>query len=64
MFLIGFLTGLMVLVVRPGYRIGRRTIKRGSRVSNLIISFGESSNLCILGIIFLGSYLDFIHVRF
>jgi hypothetical protein len=35
----------MVLVVRPGYRIGSRTIKRGSRVSNLIVSFGESSNL-------------------
>ena len=25
-------------------------------MSNLIVSFGESSNLCILGIIFLGSY--------
>jgi hypothetical protein len=33
-------------------------------VSNLILSFRESSNLCILDIIFLGSYLDFIHVRF
>jgi hypothetical protein len=55
MILIGFfLTGLMVLVVRPGYRIGSRTIKRGSRVSNLTLSFRESSNLCILGIIFLG----------
>jgi hypothetical protein len=54
----------MVLIVRPGYRIGSRTIKRGSRVSNLIVSFGESSNLCILGIIFIGSYLSFIHVRF
>jgi hypothetical protein len=43
----------MVLVVRPGYRIGSRTINMGSRVSNLIVSFGESSNLCILGIIFL-----------
>jgi hypothetical protein len=28
----------MVLVVRPGYRIGSRTIKRGSRESNLIVS--------------------------
>jgi hypothetical protein len=65
MILIGFLSyGLMVLVVRPGYWIGSRTIKRGSRVSNLIVSFGESSNLCILGIIFLGSYLNSIHVRF
>jgi hypothetical protein len=65
MILIGFffLTGLMVLFVRPGYRVGSRTIKRVSRVSNLIVSFTESSNLCILGIIFLGSYLDFIHVR-
>jgi hypothetical protein len=59
-----FLTGLMVFVVRPGYMIGSRTIKRGSQVSNLIVSFGESSNLFILGIIFLDSYLYFIHVRF
>jgi hypothetical protein len=57
--------------VAPSYRyiwdvsrIGSRTIKRGSQVSNLIILFGESSNLCILSIIFLGSYLGFIHVRF
>jgi hypothetical protein len=54
----------MVLVVRPDYRIGIHTIKRGSRLSNLIVLFGESSDLCIHGIIFLGSYLDFIHVRF
>ena len=33
-------------------------------MSNLIVSFGESSNLCILGIIFLGSYLCFLHVLF
>jgi hypothetical protein len=39
---------------RPGFRTGSRTIKRGSRVSDLIISFKESSNHCILGIIFLG----------
>ena len=58
-----FLTGLMVLVVRPVYRIDNLTIKRGSRVSNLIVSFRESSNFCILGIIFLGSYLFLIHVR-
>jgi hypothetical protein len=44
----------MVVVLRPGYRIGSRTINRGSRVSNLIVSFRESSNLCILGIIFVG----------
>jgi hypothetical protein len=54
----------MMFVVRPGYRIGSRTIERGSRVGNLIVSFEESSNLCILSIIFLGSYLGFIHVRF
>jgi hypothetical protein len=35
----------MVFVVRPGYRIGSRTIKRGSQVSNLFVSFRESSNL-------------------
>ena len=34
-----------------GFRIDNRTIKRGSRVSNLTVSFKESSNLCILGII-------------
>jgi hypothetical protein len=33
-------------------------------VSNLFVSFGEISNLCILGIIFLGSYLAFIYVSF
>ena len=37
----------MVLVERPGYRIDSRTIKRGSRPSILIVSFMESSNLCI-----------------
>src|SRR3954471_15517188 len=31
-----------------GFRIDSRTIKRGSRMSNLIISFRESSNLYIL----------------
>src|SRR4051812_13199855 len=45
-----------------GFRIDSRTIKRGSRVSNSIISFEESSNLCILGIIVLGCYLDLILV--
>jgi hypothetical protein len=44
---------------RPGFRIGSRTIKRGSQVSNLIVLFGGSSNLCILGIIFLGSFFAF-----
>src|SRR3954464_325635 len=29
-------------------RIDNRTFKRGSRMSNSITSFGESSNLCIL----------------
>ena len=54
----------MVLVGRPGYRIDCRTIKGGSRVSSLIVSFVESSNHCILGIIFIGSYLVFLYVRF
>jgi hypothetical protein len=46
LFLIGFLFyRSYVLVWRPGYRIGSCTIKRGSRVSNLIASFEESSNL-------------------
>jgi hypothetical protein len=50
-FLIGFLFYWShILVGRPGYRIVCRPIKRGSRVSNLIVSFGESSNPCILGI--------------
>jgi hypothetical protein len=33
-------------------------------VSNLIVSFEDSSNLCFLCIIFLGSYLYFIYVMF
>ena len=33
-----YFTGLMVLVGRPGYRIVNRTIRRRSRVSNLIAS--------------------------
>ena len=33
---------------RSDYRIVNRTIKRGSRPSILIVSFMESSNLCIL----------------
>jgi hypothetical protein len=50
----------MVVVGRPSYRIDSRTIKGGSQVSSLIVSFGESSNHCILGIIiFLGSCLAF-----
>src|SRR5664279_4197258 len=51
-------------VGRPGYKIDNITIKRGSRMSNLIVSFVESSNICILSIIFLGSYLTCIYVRF
>ena len=54
----------MVLVGRPDHRIDSCTIKGGSRVSSLIVSFGEISNHCILGIIiFLGSCLDFVFVR-
>ena len=53
----------MMLVERPGYRIDNRTIKRGSRASILIMSSVESSNLCILGIILIGSYLALIVVR-
>ena len=51
----------MVVVGRPSYRIDCRTIKGGSQVSSLIVSFVESSNHCILGIIiFLGSWLVFL----
>ena len=42
----------MVLVGRLGFRIGNRTIQRGSQVS-FSVSIVESSNLCILGIIFI-----------
>ena len=35
-------------VCETGFRIDNRTIKRGSRMSNSVTSFGESSNLCIL----------------
>ena len=47
----------MVVVGRPGYRIDSRTIKGGSQVSSLIVSFVESSNHCILASYFLGSCL-------
>ena len=43
----------MVVVGRPGYRIDSRTIKGGSEVSSLIVSFVESSNHCILASCFL-----------
>ena len=43
----------MVIVWRPGYRIDSRTIKGGSQVSSLIVSFVESSNHCILASSFL-----------
>ena len=59
-----YFTGLMVIVWRPGYRIDSRTIKGGSQVSSLFISFVENSNHCILGIIFLGYYLAFLYVSF
>jgi hypothetical protein len=58
-----FLAGPVVWVVRLIYWIVSRTIKRGSWVSNLIAAFGESLNLFIFGIVFLGSYLVLIHVR-
>ena len=54
----------MVLVGRPGYKIGSRTMKGLSRVSSLMVSFIESLNLCIVGIIFLGSCLVFLFVSF
>src|SRR3954466_6838826 len=40
-------------VWETGFRIDNRTIKRGSRMSNSVTSFGESSILCI----FASSYL-------
>ena len=56
MILIGFIFYRSRGVVgRPGFRIGNRTIKRGSQVS-FSVSVVESSNLCILDIIFIGSY--------
>ena len=62
MILIGFLIYRSRGVVgRPGFRIGNRTIKRGSQVS-FSVSVVESSNLCIVGIIFIGSYLALIVV--
>ena len=62
MILIGFLFyRSRGVVVRPGFRTGNRTIKRGSQVS-FSVSVVESSNLCILAIIFIGSYLALIVV--
>jgi hypothetical protein len=39
MILIVFLFTGLIVFGRPGFRIGSRTIKRGTRVSNLIVSF-------------------------
>ena len=65
MALLGFpFTGLKVVVGRPGYRIVCRTIKGGSQVSSLIVSFVESSNHLHPCIILLGSCLVFIFVSF
>ena len=51
MILIGFLFYRSHGVVgRPGFRIGNRTIKRGSHVT-FSVSVVERSNLCIIGII-------------
>ena len=62
MILIGFLFyWSRGLVGRPGFRIGNRTIKRGSQVS-FSVSVVESSNLCILAflqsslLVLIGSY--------
>ena len=53
-----------MIQIGQGLQVRNRTIKRGSQLS-YNVSIGESSNLCILGIIiFLGSYLAFLLVRF
>jgi hypothetical protein len=55
-----FFTDLVVLVVRPGYRIDSRTIKRSSQVSNFIVSFGERAqtfaSLASSFLVLFGSY--------
>ena len=43
----------MVVVGRPGYRIDNRTIKRGSQVSNLTVSFERAQTFA-----YLASYLS------
>ena len=65
MILIGFLFYRSHDVSKiPDYRIVNRTIKRGSRPSIMIVSFVESSNICILAIVFIGSYLALLVVWF
>ena len=54
----------MVIVWRLGYRIDSRTIKGGSQVSSVIVSFVESSNHCILASYFLILICIFLLVRF
>ena len=64
MILLGFLFYRSHVSRETGLLDRHRTIKRGSRLS-FSVSVGESSNLCILAfIIFLGSYLAFLLVRF
>ena len=46
-----------------GVRIDSRSIKRGSQAGVSFALFGESSNLCIHSIIFLGCYLVLVHER-
>ena len=46
-------TGLMVVVGRPGYRLDNRTIKRGSQLSNLTVSFERAQTFA-----YLASYLS------
>ena len=64
MFLIGLLfCRSRVVSWETGFRIDSRTIKRGSQAGVSFASFGESSNLCIHSIIFLGCYLVLVHER-
>ena len=49
----------MVVVGRPGYRIDSRTIKRGSQVSNLTVSFERAQTFT-----YLASYLSWFLIGF
>src|SRR3954471_2650604 len=64
MFLIGlFFCRSRIVSWETGFRIDSRAIKRGSQAGVSSASFGESSNLCIHSIIFLGCYLVLVHER-
>ena len=65
MTLLGFpFTGLKVVVGRPGYRVDSRTIKRGSRLGNLITSSSGAQSFAYFAYPYFCCFLVFLYVIF